>query len=474
MLPTAVALMLAMPGAADAQQGIGGAQDIGYARQRIASGGIPAVPDFSLEGLFREHDIQPPSAACDARVCLSLGYGIAQDEKTPSLIAHVGVDSGIDPEDFKRGNLQLAIVVDKSGSMDGESMDAMKSALRSLLKRLGPEDELTLVEFNNEARLILSPTKTTDVRSISGAIERLTADGGTNIEAGLKIGYRELAALPTRENTSKRLMLFTDAMPNVGGTDSGSFGSLTRRYAREGIGLTVFGVGVNFGHDLVYNITQLRGGSAYYLDTPEKIAQVFEKEFDRLVTPLAYDLKVKVATPPGFRLVDVYGLPTWRPGSADAELEIPTVFLSGNRSAILLRYEPISGGKFTIDEGATVLSGSVAYANPDGSGYFREMTAVNDHGGPLTSDAPFYTHKGVRTAIALMNVYFGLRDGIARYHEGDPTGAVRVVRRAKVFVEGENSVLADSAITAKVALLTKLEENIGSVTVASGAVPTAP
>lgn len=458
-----------------AQQGLGGAQDIAYSRQTIESGGVPQVPDFSLEGLFREQDIQPPSEGCDARVCLSLGYGFAPtaEDTSGALFVHVGVDSGIEPEGFRRGNLQIAIVVDKSGSMDGASMNSMKIALRSLLKQLTPQDELTLVEFNNTARLLLPPTRVADMTEILKAIEMLEADGGTNIEAGLQIGFKELAALPTRENTSKRLMLFTDAMPNIGSTDSGSFRSLTGRYAGEGIGLTVFGVGVNFGHELVYHISQLRGGSSYFLDTPEKIAQVFEKEFDYLVTPLAYDLRVKIRTPPGLKLAQVYGLPTWKPGSADADLEIPTVFLSTNRSAILLRYERADSRPLALAPNDLITTGNVNYLNPDGTLYSREMELRNRTGMALTSDHPFYTHNGLRLAVALMDIYFGMRDGCKFYHEGRKADALQSIERAKALAANENAVLANVHVAEKIRLLENLESNI-SPSAASGVAASTP
>ena len=79
-------------------------------------------------------------------------------------------------------------------------------------------------------------------------------------------------------------------------------------------GLSVFGVGLNFGNELVYHISKLRGGNFFFLESPEKIAKVFDTEFDYLVTPLVYDLKVRIETPKGLKLKAVYGLPTWKPG----------------------------------------------------------------------------------------------------------------------------------------------------------------
>ncbi len=439
---------------------VGGAQDIGYARKLIESGQVPMFIDFSPEGLYSEHDIPTPSAACDQKLCLSLGYGFAPaaDNASEALFVHLGLNSNIRPEEFHRSRLQLALVIDKSGSMQGASMDAVKHALRSLVDRLTPEDELALVEFNSRADLLLPATPVSDRARILAAIDALEADGGTNIEAGLELGFGQLAALPSREGTAKRVMLFTDAMPNVGRTDSASFRKLTEGFANAGIGLTAFGVGVNFGQELIYHITQIRGGNYFFLETPEKIAKVFEQEFDYLVTPLVYDLDVKVATPRGLKLTAVYGLPGWKPGDRDALLHIPTVFLSSNRGAIVLRYE--RDGNVPIASGDLLASGSLGYTDLDGSRHASNTELRHEGRSALVPGTQFFTHDGMRMAVALTNIYFGLKEGCQLYAQGKKKEAVEVITRASGLARLENLSLHDEGVGKELALLDRLAENI--------------
>ena len=441
---------------------VGGAQDIGYARQLITSGQVPNFIDFSPEGLYSEHDIPTPENDCDGKLCLSLGYGFAPaaDTKEPALFLHLGMTSGIKPEEFRRPNLQLALVIDQSGSMKGPSMDAVKEALRSLMKQLGPDDVISLVSFNNTTKLLLKPTALENQEAILAAIEGLSADGGTNIEAGLQLGFDQLLPLPDKEGYQKRIMLFTDARPNIGRTDSGSFRVLTERYANDGIGLTVFGVGLNFGQELVYHISQLRGGNFFFLETPEKIAKVFEKEFDYLVTPVVYDLRVNIKTPEGMKLVDVYGLPTWKPGDRDAELDVPTVFFSSNRGAIVLRYERDDESPLAYKRGDILADGSLSYTDVDGSRYESRTTLRHEAKASLKPGVQFYTHEGMRTAVALTNVYFGLRDGCRLYTEGKKEEALGVIARAQALVDLENVTLFDAGLTKEVELLEKLAANM--------------
>jgi Ca-activated chloride channel family protein len=274
------------------------------------------------------------------------------------------------------------------------------------------------------------------------------------------MGFEGLAALPARPGVSKRVMLFTDAVPNVGATDSAGFRALTARYAARNIGLTAFGVGVDFGQELIYHISQLRGGNFFYLESPEKIAKVFDTEFDYLVTPLAYDLDVRIATPAGLKLAAVYGLPSWKPGSGDATLHIPTVFLSSNRGAIVLRYERDDASAPTLDNGDAIAEGTISFTDPDGTPHARQTTLRHGGRARLEPGTQFYTHDGMRMAVALTNVYFGLRDACTLLSEGKRDAALAVLRRARGIATLENLALADEGLAAEVQLLDRLEENI--------------
>lgn len=441
---------------------VGGAQDIGFARLLINTGKVPNFIDFPPEGLYSEHDIPPAASDCADKLCLSLGYGFAPaaDTKGPALFVHLGMTSGIRPEDFKRPPLQLALVVDRSGSMKDVGLPAVKKALTALVERLGPDDVLALVAFSDSARVLLPATQVRAREKILKAIEGLAADGGTNIEAGLELGFRLLDDLKPVDGYQKRVILFTDARANAGRTDSGSFRALTQRYADRGVALTAFGVGLDFGQEMIYHISRLRGGNFVFLETPAKIARVFDTEFDYLVTPVVHDLTVRIETPTGLKLTAVYGLPTWKPGSVDAELHIPTLFLSSRRGAIVLRYERDGDAPLAFDRGDLLGSGTLRYVDPDGSVTSRYVALRHDGEMRLSPGMQYYTHEGMRTAVALTNMWFGLRDGCRLYSEGKAEEAIAAIRRAALMIDLENLTLRNPGLKGEAALLERLATNI--------------
>lgn len=443
---------------------VGGAQDIGYARLLIERGSVPSSLGFSAEGLYSEHDIATPSSACDEPLCLSLGYGYAPmaDNSSHALLVQLGMGSNIRADQFRRRPLRLAVVVDRSGSMSGSKIQAARVALEKLISRLNAEDRVTIIYFNEGAETVVEMGGGDRRQEMLARVGTLTASGGTNIEKGLVMGYNAIASLPDEPGTLKRLILMTDMRPNVGRTDSMSFRQITERYANKGIGLSAFGMGIDFGYELVYHISGLRGGNFFYLENAEKIARVFDTEFDYMVTPLLFDLDLKIETPKGMRLAAVYGLPTWKPGDRDANLHIPTVFLSSNRGAIILRYEPREGNGLVIDDGDLLAVGSLAYTDLDGREHAQSTRLRHTGVDRLAPGSQYYTHDGMRLAAALTNVYFGLRDACELSAEGKREQAVEALTRARGLVTLENLALNDKGLEREIALLEKLEQNISS------------
>ncbi len=324
----------------------GGAQDIGYIRTVVDEGYIPLPFHLAVEGLFSEHDLPlEGTAPCDQLLCVRAGLGVAPalDSGEMNYFVQIGFSSGLRADTFQRTPLNLAVVLDKSGSMSdfggegGSKMEATKAALIKMVDKLTPNDRLSLVLFNSAAEVILDNTPVTDPAAIKALISGIEPGGGTNIEAGLRLGFELVEAYSQPSQRMDRVMLLTDALPNVGRTGEGDFLTMAQHYADLGIGLTTFGVGFNFGQELILALSQIRGGNYFFLEDAERIAEVFELDFDYLVTPLAYDLQLGFQPAEGFETLDVHGIPSWTPGDDLVEMQVATLFLSRNHGAILIR-----------------------------------------------------------------------------------------------------------------------------------------
>ena len=448
-LPLAALLAVAGCGATmSAGVTTGGAQDIGLARNQLAAGRLPSPESFVVEGLLKEHDIDVPAEPCAARFCLNSAVGVAPalDTGREDAFLVLGFSSGIDLATFRRRPLNLAVVVDRSGSMSGGKIAAARTALHKLLNQLGPQDRLSLIVFDDQVDVVLPATELTDgTEPLHPLIDEIVERGSTDIESALAEGYRQLLS-GRSEGREDRVMLLTDAQPNTGRTDQGSFIELARAYADQGIGLTVFGVGLDYGQELTLAISKTPGASFFYLETDARLAQVFDQDFDLLVTPVAWDFDLHVDPAPGYRIVAAYGVPSWvdDAGQGGVNVHIPTLFLSKNRGAIVLRMEP-EGGRFSDVLG----SSSLAYRE-------RRAEARHETRETLRLDAPAAGSDGVRTAVALCNTALGLKHAARLARDGQP-------REAAALLDDVDALIASGPFDEERRLVQSLRGLIGQV-----------
>ncbi|MES1244776.1 MAG: YfbK domain-containing protein, partial [Acidobacteriota bacterium] len=199
------------------------------------------------------------------------------------------------PEDRKPAT--LIFVVDVSGSMDMENrLGLVKRSLAMLLERLGPSDRVGLVIYGDDARVVLEPTH--DLGRVRGALESLRAEGSTNAEAGITVGY-DLANRYFRPEGNNRIVLCSDGVANVGATGPERILERIGREARRGIELTTLGFGMGNYNDVLMEQLADKGDGRYaYLDSIEEARRVLVEELEGTLETIAKDAKAQVVFNP--------------------------------------------------------------------------------------------------------------------------------------------------------------------------------
>lgn len=206
---------------------------------------------------------------------------------------------GKDVARHERRPLALTIVLDVSGSMKEENrMELVKHGVRLLLSELDGRDTVAIVAFSNEARLVLPATSAASRGVIEAALFGLRPEGGTNAEAGLKLGY-ELAAAGLAAGATNRVVLFSDGVANVGQTDQDRIAADVARHTARGIYLNTIGVGMNNHNDVFLEQMADRGeGLCNYVDTPLEAQRALVDNFLGAFEPIARDVKLQVELDP--------------------------------------------------------------------------------------------------------------------------------------------------------------------------------
>ena len=273
----------------------------------------------------------------------------------------------------------------------------------------------------------------------------------------MRLGYEKVRKNAGKPGVLDRVMLFTDAQPNVGSTSADSFRGIVRAGADAGIGFSGFGVGIDFQNELVYEISHLRGGNYFFLSNTARVAEIATEEFDFLVTPIATDLQLRLSPQKGLALKALYGLPADTVKDGGLTLEVPTVFLSKRHGAIALRLAASSPLAGPVD----FASASLTYV-PSGGAAMDETLAMSGPGdGAGGKDAELADPAGLGRIASLTNMYLALREAalVPKTPSRKPS-ALTALDAATTQLERVAAAEKDPSLQGEADLLRKLKQNL--------------
>lgn len=289
-----------------------GGSTASYTRFRRAAeeGRVPAASEVRAEDFLAYHateDAPRPGPGTDlgAPVLLEARVGsAAMPGGAPRTAVQISLRGGVAAARYPS---RLVVLVDVSGSMqEGDKIGAVRHALARFVERLDPHDQLAIVTFSDEAHLALPPSVVGEARAdVLGAIEHLTAFGGTNLYAGLSEALVTAEAM-RREGVLTRVVVLSDGVASLGITDPAAFEALARRAHDEEIAITTVGMGTAIDYALLDSLARTAGGEFHYLDRPAEVERLFSTELVSLVAMAARDVRVRMRMPPGWALAQSY------------------------------------------------------------------------------------------------------------------------------------------------------------------------
>jgi hypothetical protein len=196
------------------------------------------------------------------------------------------------PKQARRA-LNVAVVIDRSGSMSGGKLDDVKEAARTLFRALGPADVFSLAAFDSSVYPVLPPGT---VAEIGGAAERaidgIHTGSSTNLCGGYEQGGLFAVQASSPERTS-RVLLLTDGLANEGIIEPAGIAAVVDRYRSLGIGTSTVGVGSGYNEELLGLMAERGGGATYFLRSASEAPAVFSEELGDLFSIDAGDIRVQ-------------------------------------------------------------------------------------------------------------------------------------------------------------------------------------
>ncbi|MCY1017950.1 vWA domain-containing protein [Pyxidicoccus sp. MSG2] len=258
----------------------------------------------------------------------------------------------------RRVPVNLALVIDRSGSMSGQKLADAKRAAAELVSRLTSEDRLAFVDYGTDVKALPSRPVTEEVRAeLLRTIADLRDDGSTNTSGGLAEAARALRPY-LREFRVSRAILLSDGQPTTGMVRESELYALVRGMRDEGITVSALGVGGDFNEALMRGMAEQGGGFSGFIDDSAKLAEVFSRELDQATSTVARRVELELRLPAEIQTVEVMGLPATREGQL---VKVPLYDLAGDQSVRVV-------AKLTLATGAAsgvlqVLDARVRYVD---------------------------------------------------------------------------------------------------------------
>ncbi|HZF49493.1 MAG TPA: VWA domain-containing protein [Polyangiaceae bacterium] len=235
---------------------------------------------------------------------------VASGEASPAL-ARLRIGT-VAPPEADKPSVNLALVVDTSGSMEGQPIEDARAASMAMIDALAEGDKLAVVVFHSKAEVLLpsTPVDADNRAEIKAQLRAMKAQGTTDMGSGLQAGLDQVYA-NLEPRGINRVVLLGDGVPN----EEGRIRSMASEAGSRGVTITALGLGLDYNESLMGAVAQASGGRFHYIERSEEVASFFKEEVLRLQGVLARNATLELTPGPGVRIEGVVGHPVYQNGA---------------------------------------------------------------------------------------------------------------------------------------------------------------
>ncbi len=219
----------------------------------------------------------------------------------------VELEAPSSPRTAQRDPLNVAFVIDRSGSMSGSKLDLARQAVETAVERLLPTDRFAVVAYDDRVDVVVETTPASrEAKAMAvNRLRSIDARGSTNLGEGWLRGAEQVARAQAAGNgpSLNRVLVLTDGLANQGMTDPAELTRHAAELRARGVTTTTFGVGEDFDESLLQSMADAGGGHFYFIADAAQIVDLIASEVGELLEIVARDATIEVTAPDGIGVV---------------------------------------------------------------------------------------------------------------------------------------------------------------------------
>ena len=314
---------------------------------------------------------------------------------------------------------RLALIVDRSGSMDGQPLAEALRCVTHIANSLTPSDHLSVVVYDDKVNVLLPLVPMQSPTRVEQLLANIQSGGSTDLFGGWEAGAKQLEG--GIASTISRVILLSDGQANHGLCEISEIEKHCQTMLARGVSTTTVGLGRSFNEDLMIAMARAGGGQQYYGQTAEDLFDTFDEELQLLQALYLRKLDVKLIPAPGV-IVEAMGMVQQNPDGSYRLSDLAW----GAECWIMLRLHISSG---VVGETRAILAATLQANTLDGQ-------AITAHAAMLSLpvvDAQSYAGLAADTAVQdrLMEIEFSQASQALRVlvQDGDVKGARKLLKQ---------------------------------------------